>query len=81
MSEEVTNDSVRKKNFSTLNSHPIQLLITAVLEKNNVAEHITSPVTHIVGIQISKQTFVKKWKRARISSILKMTKPESPADY
>ena len=46
-----------------------------------VAEHITSPVAHIVDIQISKQTFVKKWKRARISSILKMTKPESPADY
>lgn len=45
------------------------------------AECIASPLAHIINTQLSKQTFVKKWKRARISSILKMIKPESHADY
>ena len=41
-SEEVTNDSVKKKNNSTINNQPAQLSITAVLEKNNVQCHSLS---------------------------------------
>ena len=35
-SEEVTNDSAKKKNHSAINNQPTQLSITAVLEKSNV---------------------------------------------
>ena len=37
-SKEVTNDSVKKKNNSTINNKPTQLSITVVLEKNNVVD-------------------------------------------
>ena len=37
-SEEVRNDYIKKKNNSTINNQPIQLSITAVLEKNNVID-------------------------------------------
>ena len=37
-SKEVTNDSVKNKNNSTINNKPTQLSITVVLEKNNVAD-------------------------------------------
>ena len=37
-SEELTNDSVKKKNNSTIKNQPTQLSIIAVLEKNNVID-------------------------------------------
>ena len=37
-SKEVTNDSVKNKNNSTINNKPTQLSITVVLEKNNVVD-------------------------------------------
>ena len=37
-SEEMTNDFVKNKKNPTINNKPTQLLITAVIEKNNVID-------------------------------------------
>ena len=37
-SEEVTSDSVKKKNNSTINNQPTQLSVRAVVEKNNAID-------------------------------------------
>ena len=38
-------------------------------------------LVHTINIQSSEQTFLKKWKRAKICPIPKMIEPECPANY
>ena len=55
-SEEVTNDSVKKKKNSTINNQPTQLSITAVLEKNKVIDVEIRWCLKVVKSKFSQQS-------------------------
>ena len=46
-----------------------------------VAEHLASPICHIINSCIAKSTFPLQWKTARISPIPKINDPSSNDDY
>ena len=46
-----------------------------------MAEHLASPLTHIINTCISKQEFPLLWKVARMSPIPKVDEPQSNDDY
>ena len=52
----MTNDSVTKKNNSTINNQPTQLSITVVIEKNNVIDAEISWCIKVVKSKFSQQS-------------------------
>ena len=46
-----------------------------------VADHLTSPVTHIINSCITSSSFPDQWKISRVCPIPKVTNPTTLADY